>query len=818
MKTLKNLFYMLLVLAVGGFSACTEDETTDGQYGEGVYFATNQQTEYMLESAADLEVPVYRTNAGGELTVDIIAEVDEDAFTVPYDVTFAAGEKVAVLKIKVNGSKIDSGKTYNIALELVSDGNLDPYGLSKINLTAMYDPWTLLGKGYYRDAVVGEMFGATVGVEREVEIWQSDLDQTVYRMPNVYDANFVSAIFGMDMSMYFVFTEANLYFIIDEENKAGFIPWSYDGGQTAGFQKMGIEYSGYGPCVMITYSDDFFRPEDADETWEPIGLLDAWGTYDPEKKTITFPEESIAFIIDVPNSDQDPGALLNISGMTRIVMPGGSNKEPAIEASLAGLTTDAEGVRYASFKATMNRDAAHYRWMIVEGDLTLAENAARAEELVADLIAGECEYMEVRENGETRAEYPRAGQYSAIFVPFADNDLHTAGPAQVVPFLCENTAVAVADFDLEIEVAMDQTSGVINLKPNSSKLYYFWDYMTKEFYQEEILDKGFTIENYIENFFQEQLEAYNTIGYDFTLEDVIAMYSYQDEAEVELPKLEAETDYIYFSYCLNQSTGLPRSAVRSGEFSTVDLPEMTEGYANWLGKWTVLANTSVVIKDGSLVRDNKMTKFDIEVKVNKANESYYVVGWAPEIYEVYADTDLVAKWNEQEGQFAIDYSAYLGAIDYYEMVYAALIEFPYQGQTVIDFDMNFEDFTQSLNIPALYGRCTSATRAKINGGTTRVSLGKNMFGQEQFVDAQILTMTPVVIDMNMGQYRFFQNPVKIPATSGSFTLNKVEEESEAKLQPTAFRKAGQMLEEAQQNSPKAIRADQFAKFNRVLAE
>ncbi len=172
-KLFKNSYIALAVLALG-FSACTDEcgytpakpsavETND------YYFdATQPASDLLGLTDTEYTVTVERVNAAEEETISIYAVADEEIFTVPANVTFAAGEKTANIVIGLS-EKMEPFKNYKLELSLPME-IINPYKTDNNSVCVVtlmkedYKPyakgiytWNFLGISYYQEIEYSEL-------------------------------------------------------------------------------------------------------------------------------------------------------------------------------------------------------------------------------------------------------------------------------------------------------------------------------------------------------------------------------------------------------------------------------------------------------------------------------------------------------------------------------------------------------------------------------------------------------------------------------------------------------------------------------------
>lgn len=588
MKNLKYLF--LTLLSAFAFVACTEDTREadwSGIQGNGVYFAMDSQTSYMLEeNQSSLQIPVERTYSEGDLTVNVSLEDETGIFAADSKARFKNGEKVGKVEIVFNFSQIEAGVAYAMTLSILDKNQLSGYGISDLTFTVKYDPWTYVGKGYFRDDIISSVFNiATPYAQTECDVYKSDAQEGLYRLGNVYNnPEFTAPMFGADPTQ-FTNNVREGYIVFDASNPNRVIIKTSDIGL--------IVNSSYGWMQIAS---------DCDEN----NIPDAYNLYGTlENGIITFPKDAIVLILPLYNG----GSILstNASEKTRIVMPGGVATDPVVKVAYEGVMIDPNSNASAIFDVTMNEDAGSVLFAAVDAAADL--NAA-----LAGMMDGSVAVEEITENGEFAYSINEPGEYVGIFLPLSADGTVYGSPVSV-PFEYSTGGLTPSQFAVEFEVVADETFATINITPNSEKFEYYWDFVSKADY-EAILAQFGSIEAYGLAFFQ-----YVAQSNGVSMADVMAAYASKGVVENEVVEgLQPGTDYIAYAFCVNMTTGEARSQATLYEFSTLETPELDADFANLLGTWTITSESSEVAK--------APMQFDVTIESLKSNVAYNIYGWA----------------------------------------------------------------------------------------------------------------------------------------------------------------------------------------------
>ena len=158
---MKNILkYSLALLTVlMGFSSCSD---SDDNYqkasvsGPQVFFDKDMSKVVNLTfDDTSFKVPVSRANDAEAVTVSLSKEDEENLFTVPSSVSFAAGQSVAEIEIGLDPSKFEFNEFKTLTLTVDPEQGT-PYGIGTLTLSVgMPLTWKTLGKGTYVDTWFG---------------------------------------------------------------------------------------------------------------------------------------------------------------------------------------------------------------------------------------------------------------------------------------------------------------------------------------------------------------------------------------------------------------------------------------------------------------------------------------------------------------------------------------------------------------------------------------------------------------------------------------------------------------------------------------
>lgn len=769
MKTIKGLLYMLAIVAFGFSAGCSDDDVDrpSGILGDGVYFATNTPTEYLLSTGqTSVTVPVCRSKSEGQLSVLVLPDMDpsyESIFTVS-EAVFADGQTTAECVISFTFSNIEAGTTYSIPLILGADDHLTDYGNKSITVNLLYDPWTLLGKATWRDDILGTTFGFDCGFpETQVNVYESDLTKGRYRLENVYSPAFVGPIVGATPEEVAA-NCADSYIIINATNP----------------DKVWIEMSEIGLILNSEYG------------WMSIGsdceennVQDAYNLYGKLKdNVITFPDKQ-AIVLLLP--DYQGGQLLSVNqdGMTRVVLPGGQALEPTVEVEYTGILTDADGNASAVFNTAKNADASYFLYTVAEGDLTAESEAEALNALVAGIKDGSVASEKVSDDGEVRYPLPGQGDFTAVFIPVAEGAKTVYGAPVTVVFDYTAGGVTPGDFTAAFAFEeVDETVATVTVTPNSDKLNYLWLYMDTATYNEAVAEYG-TIDAYMDAYFAYMVQMYTEAGYSVTVADLVSELVCKGVVKEKLTGLMYNTEYTVYSYCIDKTTGKARSGISTGTFRTVDIPELDADYRSWLGTWEVTTS--------GLETASTVSTFEVTFSLKKSNTSFDMVGWGNHsasdiplsvVYQAMDGGSIIGIPEQATGEQA---NTQNGLADI-----MFLARFVYEGKYFI------------------YGGGTIALMGYLTGADSAELVGYD-FEDEELVAGQTFTTTGADYFAMAGDKIYSFGPLSV----APFTFKKVQPAATSAVRTNLFDAVPATLKARMERSNKIVRANMFKAYNCV---
>lgn len=394
------MWTMTLAL-MAGFSACSDDDTIDRNYGvdnDEVYFPnTLPQTIELAMDANSFEVELRRVRTADAITVPIQVTDESGLFTIPTSVSFAAGADKASLTVGYSIDDINFGDFKTVVLKIADENFTSPYGASSYTFSAgLSEPWTSLGKGQYSDAFLFDGFYSA-------EIQQSDMDPTVFRVANPYakaladygytqnagPSEFVQfrilqpgeTVYGTTVTM------ENL--VIFDTFRTGYYREDYE-----------AEVQCYWPGIFTKYPDE--------ENWKYNYVK----SYQDNGKPAVVQLAPMYYMDGVGGWDKTQG-----DGMITIVFPGVVLKDGSVSVTHTGFFHDTKDNVSVVADIELGEDVEEAKVALVQGN----DGEAGAN----DIIGGIVESISITASGEVKIPMPEDaedGKYSVVAVTYYDGE------------------------------------------------------------------------------------------------------------------------------------------------------------------------------------------------------------------------------------------------------------------------------------------------------------------------------------------------------------------------------------------------------------
>ena len=396
-----NRYILYLISAIFAFSAISCQKELAYQPGEqdhencyGVYFPAQKGAGDLQIEPTDSKVLTYtvrRTNTDGELHVPVKIVDSAQVFSVT-EIHFKDEEPVAELQVYF--PSIELGKTYECTLQIDGDEYVSKYSQnsSSLRFSVTMIKWNkLLGPngettGKYRDAVFQDWFSvSSAGAEANVEIQERDDMPGYYRIFDVYGVNYMSTLFGGNMSSNCVY-QSYMYINATDPDKV-WIPT---------FKCGLILHSDYGEISIGSYVT-----ENAADFGASISSV--YGTL--REGVIEFPSGSLQMKLEMLG-----WYSANATGTHRIILPGYSAKDYHV--TLTSGVSDERGK--LPVKVDFGKDVSQVWMSTFEGTLTETAAAEKAEQMLAGTVGKEV--TKVKKEATYDFSFEKTGMYSVVAI------------------------------------------------------------------------------------------------------------------------------------------------------------------------------------------------------------------------------------------------------------------------------------------------------------------------------------------------------------------------------------------------------------------
>ena len=394
-------YFIYLVSAVFAFAAVSCQEELRYRPGEqdaencyGVFFPVQTGAGDLQIEPTDPTVLTYtvrRSRTEGELHVPVKVLDTAQVFSVT-EIVFQDEEAVA--EVQVYFPSIEMGKTYECTLQIDGDEYVSKYSqnASSLRFSVTMIKWnTLLGPngettGRYRDAVFQDWFSVSdAGAEASVQIQERDDMPGYYRIYDVYNPSYMSAIFGGNMSGNCVYSS---YMYIDATNPDKvWIPT---------FKCGLILHSDYGEISIGSYVT-----ENAADFGSSITSV--YGKM--REGVIEFPSGSLQMKLEMMG-----WYSANATGKHRVILPGYSAKDYNVELTVG--VSDEQGM--LPVKVDFGRDVTQVWMAAYEG--TLTETAAAEQEQLILSGAADVEITKIKREDTYKFSFDKTGMYSIVAI------------------------------------------------------------------------------------------------------------------------------------------------------------------------------------------------------------------------------------------------------------------------------------------------------------------------------------------------------------------------------------------------------------------
>ena len=396
-----NRYLIYFISAIFAFSAisCQEElryepGAPDAENCYGVYFPVQKGTGDLQIEPTDpsvLTFTVRRSRTDGELHVPINIVDTAQVFSVT-EIHFKDEESVA--EVQVYFPSIEMGKTYECTLQIAGDEYVSKYSqnASSLRFSVTKIKWNnVVGPngettGLFRDGVFQDWFSISdSNAECSVKIQERDDKPGYYRIFDVYGVNYMSTLFGGNMSGNCVYQS---YMYIDATNPDKvWIPT---------FKCGLILHSDYGEISIGSYVT-----ENAADFGSSITSV--YGTL--REGVIQFPSGALQMKLEMLG-----WYSANATGKHRIILPGYSAKDYSVE--LTAGVSDERG--QLPVKVNFGKDVTQVWMAAFEGTLTETAAASIAQNMLNGTV--DAEITKLKKKTTYDFSFDKTGMYSVVAI------------------------------------------------------------------------------------------------------------------------------------------------------------------------------------------------------------------------------------------------------------------------------------------------------------------------------------------------------------------------------------------------------------------
>lgn len=404
------LFTLVPALAIG-MGSC-DDKNINEDYvptpltGQVAYFPADISTTFEVKrDATTVEIPVYRAESKGEMTVEIYVTSLDVIENYPYQfaetVTFEDGQKVGYLQVTCNPDEIEYDDEQQYELE-IEENYVTPYGLKTEVVTIVYpSPWLELGTGTYLDYMFGLSDTEPYGVE--TTFYQSEINPNRFRINNPY-----YPINGEET--YFEFQVLQKGMTVDgiEVTMDNLVYFNY----------MPVTYvDSFEGIVYVVWPGDLGENFASESKWT-YNYVNAYQEVEREdsegnKETVTLPGDIFLSPIYIALETGYWAGDTSSDELVRIIFPGFDASDISIKLSYEGILTTNSG-SYVIAQVNMGEDLANVKLAVGKG--------AQGGSLISAIENGTVETVEITSSGEVRIPFDMAndmGRYVIAAVGYS---------------------------------------------------------------------------------------------------------------------------------------------------------------------------------------------------------------------------------------------------------------------------------------------------------------------------------------------------------------------------------------------------------------
>ena len=389
---------MTVILSIA-FSSCQKELTyqpgeKDAENCYGVYFPAQSGTGDIQIEPGDptfFTYTVRRSNTEGELHIPVKITDDKRIFSAS-EIVFKDEEPTAELVVYF--PSIERGVKYDCTIEIDGEQYVSKYSKnsSSLRFSVTMIQWNVLKgpngetTGKYRDAIFQDWFSvSTANCERDIQIQERDDMPGYYRIFDVYGVNYMSALFGGNMSSNCVY-QSYMYINATDPDKV-WIPT---------FKCGLILHSDYGEISIGSYVT-----ENAADFGSSISSV--YGTL--REGVIEFPSGSLQMKLEMLG-----WYSANATGTHRIILPGYSAKDYHV--ALTAGVSDERGK--LPVKVDFGKDVSQVWMSTFEGTLTETAAAEKAEQMLAGTV--DAEITKIKKEATYDFSFENTGMYSVVAI------------------------------------------------------------------------------------------------------------------------------------------------------------------------------------------------------------------------------------------------------------------------------------------------------------------------------------------------------------------------------------------------------------------
>lgn len=404
MKRIFKLTYAALVAVLAvAVSSCTKDYDYDAVSvsGQQVYFSNESPSTIELSATSSTyEIPIMRIDTTEAITVPLAVTIPDGAnYTVPSEVSFAAGQKEASIAVTYDPNNIEYGKYDTLTIAINEAGYTTPYGLSSYTFAMGLSEWkSMSSKGTLRDGIMSYLYGfdeMTWGVE----IQENVLTPGRYRVVSPYcSSNIFYQTATANGFSNAGFTTEQTSIVIDATDP--------DYVYIASPFYPGVD-DGDGPIYIFSYVDYYLQKGYSLDVIKNA-IPSAFGTL--SDGVISFPENCL-----IANFTGD--YTLKYYGNNdrlAIALPGYSITDYSSSFEYEGHYSTATGKDYAVGTITLGESVASAKYAVIK-------STEDVNETVSGIIDGSVESTEVTASGQVQIALTEGGDYTVVIVTFDAN-------------------------------------------------------------------------------------------------------------------------------------------------------------------------------------------------------------------------------------------------------------------------------------------------------------------------------------------------------------------------------------------------------------